>query len=127
MGLFDRFKKNTKEGLLEHLQNRISDKSSLENIVDVFEEMCNIPIKEDMILFETGTYSFTGEPMFNFSLVRQFPNDEEEYYQIHLNVEPCEQEAETEAEGGTCHAEEGDDLGPELIEVFLHRASPSIL
>ena len=42
------------------------------------EEMCSIPIKEDMILFETGTYSFSGEPMFNISLVRQFPNDEEE-------------------------------------------------
>ena len=86
MGLFDGFKKTTKESLLIYLQSRISDKSSLENIVDVFEEMCNIPIKEDMILFETGTYSFTGEPMFNFSLVRQFPNDEEEYYQIHVDV-----------------------------------------
>ena len=44
----------------------------------MFEEMCNMPLKEDMILFETGTYSFTGKPMFNFSLVRQFPNDEED-------------------------------------------------
>lgn len=77
---------NTKESLLEYLQNRISDKSSLEDIVDVFEKMCNIPFKEDMILFETGTYSFTGEPMFYFSLVRQFPNEEEEYYQIHVDV-----------------------------------------
>ena len=80
MGVFDRFKKATKESLLKYLQNRISDNSSLEDIVSVFEEMCSIPIKEDMILFETGTYTFTGEPMFNFSLVRQFPNDEEEYY-----------------------------------------------
>lgn len=86
MGLFDRFKKTQKESLLKYLQYKISDKSSLENIVDVFEEMCNIPVKEDMILFETGTYSFTGEPMFYFSLVRQFPNDEEEYYQIHVDV-----------------------------------------
>ena len=86
MGLFDRFKKTTKGSLLIYLQSRISNKSSLENIVDVFEEMCNIPIKEDMILFETGTYSFTGEKMFNFSLVRQFPNAEEEYYQIHVDV-----------------------------------------
>lgn len=86
MGLFDRFKKTQKESLLKYLQYKISDKSSLENIVDVFEEMCNIPVKEDRILFETGTYSFTGEPMFYFSLVRQFPNDEEEYYQIHVDV-----------------------------------------
>jgi len=86
MGLFDRFKKTTKESLLQYLQDRISDKSSLEDILKVFEDMCSIPMKEDMILFETGTYSFTGEPMFYFSIVRQFPNDDEEYYQIHVDV-----------------------------------------
>lgn len=86
MELFDGFKKTTKESLLKYLQDRISDDSSLEDIVSVFEEMCSIPIKEDMILFETGTYSFTGKPMFNFILVRQFPNDEDEYYQIHVDV-----------------------------------------
>ena len=86
MGLFDRFKRTSKDSLLGYLQNSISDNSSLEHIVSVFEEMCNMPLKEDMILFETGTYSFTGKPMFNFSLVRQFPNDEEEYYQIHVDV-----------------------------------------
>ena len=86
MGVFDRFKKNSKEHLLQYLQDRISDRTGLEDIVDVFEEMCKMPIKEDMILFETGTYFFSGEPMFYFSLVRQFPNDEEEYYQIHVDV-----------------------------------------
>ena len=63
MGLFDRFKKTSKESLLGYLKNSISDNSSLEHIVSVFEEMCNMPLKEDMILFETGTYSFTGKPM----------------------------------------------------------------
>lgn len=86
MGLFDRFCKNTKDSLLKYLQNRISNKSSLADIVNIFEEMCKIPVEQDMILFETGTYSFTGEPMFYFSLVRQFPNCEEEYYQIHIDV-----------------------------------------
>ena len=61
MGLFDRFKKTSKESLLGYLKNSISDNSSLEHIVNVFEEMCNMPLKEDMILFETGTYSFTGK------------------------------------------------------------------
>ena len=86
MGLFDRFGKTTKECLIKYLKTRISDKSSIEDIVNVFEEMCKKSIEEDMILFETGTYSFTGEPMFYFSLVRQFPNCEEEYYQIHVDV-----------------------------------------
>ena len=58
-------------------------------MITVFEEMCEIPIEEEyekMILFETGTYSFTGRPMFNFSMVRQYPNEEGEYYQLHLDI-----------------------------------------
>ena len=72
--------------MLKYLQNNISSKMTLEDIVYVFEKMCSMPIKDDMILFETGTYSFTGKPMFYFSLVRQFPNDEEEYYQLHVDI-----------------------------------------
>lgn len=66
MGLFDSFKKEKNEKLIKYLQKRISDKSSLENIIDVFEDMCNIPIKEDMILFETGTYSLPESQCLNF-------------------------------------------------------------
>lgn len=43
-------------------------------------------IEEDMILFETGTFSFTGEKLFYFSLVKQFPNDDDEFYQVHIDV-----------------------------------------
>ena len=69
--------------LVAYLKNAITDKMPLENIVDVFEQMCQVPIEEDMILFETGTYSFTGEPFFYFSLVRQFPNNiDDEFYQL---------------------------------------------
>lgn len=72
--------------LVEFLENGITKKMSLDNIVNVFEKMCDIPMENDMILFETGTFSFTGEPMFQFSLVRQFPNEDEEYFQVHLDV-----------------------------------------
>lgn len=71
---------------LDMLKREITEKMSLHEIVDAFERMCRIPIADDMILFETGTFSFTGEPLFYFSLVRQFPNAEEEYYQIHVDV-----------------------------------------
>lgn len=74
------------DNLVEYLKNRITVGMKLEDIVTVFEQMCRIPIEDDMVLFETGTFSFTGKPMFYFSLVRQFPNDEEEYYQIHVEV-----------------------------------------
>ena len=75
--------------ILEFLKKEIVGKQSLDDLISVFEEMCEIPIEEEsekMILFEAGTYSFTGKPMFNFSLVRQYPNEEEEYYQLHLDI-----------------------------------------
>ena len=46
------------ESLVAYLKKAITDKMPLENIVDVFAQMCQTPIAEDMILFETVTYSF---------------------------------------------------------------------
>lgn len=86
MSFFDRLKRNSKENLLSFLQGRISIDSSLENIVTSFEKMCSITVKDDIILFETGTFASKDGDKFFFSLVRQFPNDEEEYFQLHVNV-----------------------------------------
>lgn len=73
--------------LINFLKDKITDKISFEEIVNVFEQMSNIPLEEDMILFETGTFTtFADEPMFQISLVRQFPNEDEEFYQIHLDI-----------------------------------------
>ncbi|MBR0512300.1 hypothetical protein [Ruminococcus sp.] len=71
---------------IDILKNTIDDNMTLPDIVNAFEKMCEEPIDNDMILFETGTFSFTGEPMFYFSLVRQFPNDDGEYYQLHADI-----------------------------------------
>ena len=71
---------------LNFLKESIDETMSLSDIVYVFEKMCEKQIDNDMVLFETGTFSFTGEPYFYFSLVRQFPNDEEEFYQIHVDI-----------------------------------------
>ena len=93
MGLFDKLlpgKKQTgntdRNELVAFLNRKITGKMSLEDIIRAFESMCRLPVDNDMILFETGTYSFSGEPLFYFSLVRQIPSDEEEYVQIHLDV-----------------------------------------
>lgn len=97
MGLLDVFKKKQKnlkrkEEILEILKNEIKGKEKLEELVNAFERMTKIPIEgvgkeQDMILFELGTFCFTGESLFHFSLVRQIPNDEEEYIQIHLVIQ----------------------------------------
>ena len=75
------------DSLLKFLKDKIVDKMPLEEIVDVFEQMCSIPLEDDMILFETGTFStFEPEPVFEISLVRQFTNNDEEYCQIHVDI-----------------------------------------
>ena len=73
--------------MVKFLKEKITDNSSLEEIIYEFERMCKMPLEEDMILFETGTFtSFSDVPMFQISLVRQFPNEDEEFYQMHVDV-----------------------------------------
>ena len=71
------------ENLIKFLEEKITDKMPVEGIVDVFEQMCSTPLEEDMVLFETGTFTaFSKEPFFQISLVRQFSNDDEEFIEI---------------------------------------------
>lgn len=79
------------------LKSETAGKTTLPALVDVFEKMCELPIEnvsdaDIMILFETGTYTFTGKPLFYFSLVRQYPDEEDEFYQLRLELlyEPSE-------------------------------------
>ena len=75
------------EDLIEYLKNNVNDTMSLSEIVNVFEKMCETPIENDMLLFETGVFDFSADgSVFLFCLVRQFPNEDEEYYQIHLDI-----------------------------------------
>lgn len=75
------------ENLIKFLEEKITDKMPVEEIVDVFEQMCSTPLEEDMVLFETGIFTaFSKEPFFQISLVRQFSNDDEEFYQIHVDI-----------------------------------------
>lgn len=72
---------------LEELKSKITDDMTAEEIVAAFEKWYPPMEEEDMLLFETGTFSFTGEPLFYFSLVKQIPNDEDdEYYQTHIDI-----------------------------------------
>lgn len=70
------------------LRASIHDGMTLDEILGAFEKMCDISVGDpDDLLFETGTYTFTGEEMFYFSLVRQFQFlDPDEYVQLRLNV-----------------------------------------
>ena len=72
---------------LEFLRERITDKMPLEDMIAIFEDLCREPIDDEMILFESGTFtSISDNPLFQLSLVRQAPNEDEEFYQVHLDI-----------------------------------------
>ena len=72
---------------LEFLRERITDKMPLEDMVAIFEDLCREPVEDEMILFETGTFTgISDKPLFQLSLVRQVPNEDEEFYQVHLDI-----------------------------------------
>ena len=72
--------------LLEFLKNNISVSNTIDEIINIFEEMCKTPIEQDLLLNEYGVYDFTGEDLFYYDLVRQYPDGEDEYYQLRVSV-----------------------------------------
>lgn len=74
--------KQIAEDSLAFLQAHIDDSASFGQIMDVFAELCAQPTAGEELLFEAGTYAFTGEPLFTVSLARQIPNGEDEFFQI---------------------------------------------
>ena len=70
------------------LRDSVDLDMSLDELIDAFAAMCKLPVGDpDDLLFETGTFDFTGKKLFYFSLVRQFRfQDEDEFVQLHLDV-----------------------------------------
>ena len=72
--------------LLKFLKKNISINNTVDEIIDVFEEMCKTPIEDDLLLHEYGVYDFTGEELFYYDLIRQYPDGEGEYYQLCVSL-----------------------------------------
>ena len=70
----------------EELKKTISSSMNIDEIIEVFEKWYQPMGEDDSLLFETGTFDFTGEKLFYFSLVKQFSSDDDEYYQIHIDI-----------------------------------------
>ena len=70
------------------LRNSLKEGMALDELIDAFAAMCKLPVGDpDDLLFETGTFDFTGKKLFYFSLVRQFRfRDEDEFVQLHLDI-----------------------------------------
>ena len=71
---------------------------TLEEMINVFEEMSKLPIKtdDDTLLLDTCYYdpTFSGKIVHIFSLVRQVPDSKGEYYQLRLEITLETQETE---------------------------------
>lgn len=74
------------ESMLEYLKSSISTDNTLDEIIDIFAEMCQMPLEDDILLNEYGVYYFTGKGMFHYDLVRQYPDGAGGYYQIRVSV-----------------------------------------
>lgn len=72
--------------LMRFLNDHISSDNTVDEIIDIFEEMCKTPMEEDLLLLEYGVYNFTGEELFYFDLVRQYPDGDGEYYQLRVSL-----------------------------------------
>ena len=72
--------------MLEFLKDNISANNTIDEIINVFEEMCKSPVEEDLLLNEYGVFDFTGEELFYYDLVRQYPDGEGEYYQLRISI-----------------------------------------
>ena len=72
--------------------------------------MCTLDVGDpDDLLFETGTYAFTGEKLFYFDLVRQFQFlDDDEYVQLRLSI-TCSPGSHTFGLHRTLWGKPGDD------------------
>ena len=70
------------------LRDSVKDGMTLDELIDAFAAMVKLPVgASDDLLFETGTYNFTGKKQFYFSLVRQFRyKSADEFVQLHLDV-----------------------------------------
>lgn len=73
------------------LREKIPDTAALPEILTYFEEMCRIPVEnaeidDDLLLYETGVFGFSGSDEIHFSLTRQFSDGEGEYVQVRVDA-----------------------------------------
>ena len=52
---------------LEFLKDRITDKMPLEDMVEIFEDLCSVPIEDEMIYLRQGHIQlYLINPCFNY-------------------------------------------------------------
>jgi hypothetical protein len=83
--VFDNQKK-----LCKKLEKKIRQDMSLDQMIQTFFDVVSEakPNDQEMLLYEVGSFSFDGDPKTcSFCLVRQTPSPDDEFYQMHLELQ----------------------------------------
>ena len=106
--VFDNQKK-----LCKMLENETKQVATLDQAIDAFFKVVSEakPNDEEMLLYEVGCYSFDGsEESCLFSLVRQTPTRDDEFYQMHMEITYKAGEEERQLSECEWHETGNDDL-----------------
>ena len=106
--VFDNQKK-----LCKMLEKETKQVATLDQAIDAFFKVVASakPNDEEMLLYEVGCYAFDGsEESCLFSLVRQTPTRDDEFYQMHMEVVYEAGEEERQLNESEWHEEGDDDL-----------------
>ncbi len=74
------------EKAFEYLKKSVYKGMTLDEVLDAFQNMCQIPLGHDLILYEAGAYAFNLEPGFYLCLARQYRDSDGISKQIHVNL-----------------------------------------
>lgn len=83
------FNTDDQQELCKKLEQKISQDMTLDQAIQVFFDVVSEaePNDEEMLLFEVGCFRFYGDTEdCLFSLTRQTPSPDDEFYQMHLEV-----------------------------------------
>ena len=75
--------------IYQALQSAVTEDSTLEEILNAFEDMCSIPVDtgSEMFLYEVYAYKFEGKEYLNCHIVRQVDDPgTDEFIQLHLDI-----------------------------------------
>ena len=111
--IFDNQKK-----LCKMLEKEAKQTETLDQAIDAFFKVVSSakPNDEEMLLYEVGCYSFDGPEECQFSLVRQTPTRDDEFYQMHMEVTYEAGKEERQLSECEWHEEGDDDLREYVLQ-----------